>query len=191
MTDIIETAIPLEIRNISIRYLRRSEQSLRNVSFNVMPGEILLVAGASGSGKTTLMRAINGLIPRTYRAEVSGTISVFGKPVQKMSMSQLSQQVGTLLQDPERQIVASQVISEVAFGMENLGLPREEILARIDEVLAYLHISHLRDRETFQLSGAKSRKSPWPVYSLCGRAFCCWMSHWRAWTRLLPMKRCS
>jgi energy-coupling factor transport system ATP-binding protein len=89
---------------------------------------------------------------------VSGTISVFGKPVQKMSMSQLSQQVGTLLQDPERQIVASQVISEVAFGMENLGLPREEILARIDEVLAYLHISHLRDRETFQLSGGEKQK---------------------------------
>jgi energy-coupling factor transport system ATP-binding protein len=158
MTGAADVAVPLEIHNLSVRYLRRTEQSLRDVSLQVDPGEILLIAGASGSGKTTLMRAVNGLIPRTYRAEVFGSISVFGKPVHKLSMAQLSQQVGTLLQDPERQIVASHVISEVAFGMENLALPRQEILTRIDEILAYLGISHLRDRETFQLSGGEKQK---------------------------------
>jgi energy-coupling factor transport system ATP-binding protein len=158
MTDTLDSALPLEIHDLSVRYLRRTEQSLRNVSVRVSPGEILLVAGASGSGKTTLMRAINGLIPRTYRAEVSGSITVFGKPVQNLSMAQLSQQVGTLLQDPERQIVASHVLSEVAFGMENLGLPREEILDRIDEILAYLGISEMKERETFQLSGGEKQK---------------------------------
>jgi len=158
MTDTANSAVPLEICGLSVRYLRRSELSLRDISFQVAPGEILLVAGASGSGKTTLMRAINGLIPRTYRAEVSGSIKVFGSPVQKLSMAQLSQQVGTLLQDPERQIVASHVISEVAFGMENLALPRTEILQRIDEILEYLGISHLKERETFQLSGGEKQK---------------------------------
>ncbi|MEN4042595.1 MAG: ABC transporter ATP-binding protein, partial [Anaerolineaceae bacterium] len=158
MTELAGAPVPLEIKDLSVRYLRRTEPSLVNLSLRVLPGEILLVAGASGSGKTTLMRAINGLIPRTYRAEVSGDIHVFGKPVQKLTMAQLSQQVGTLLQDPERQIVSSHVISEVAFGMENLSLPRHEILARVDEILAYLGISHLRDRETFQLSGGEKQK---------------------------------
>ncbi|HSV85347.1 MAG TPA: ABC transporter ATP-binding protein [Levilinea sp.] len=158
MTELAGAPVPLEIKELTVRYLRRTEPSLINLSLRVMPGEILLVAGASGSGKTTLMRAINGLIPRTYRAEVSGAITVFGKPVQELSMAQLSQQVGTLLQDPERQIVSSHVISEVAFDMENLSLPRKEILSRVDEILTYLGISDLRDRETFQLSGGEKQK---------------------------------
>ena len=61
--------------------------------------------------------------PRTYHGELQGDIQVFGKPVSGMSMPELSQQVGTILQDPERQIVGSYVLNEVAFGLENLGLP--------------------------------------------------------------------
>jgi energy-coupling factor transport system ATP-binding protein len=152
-----ETAA-LSVKDLTFHYHTRAELALESVNLQLLPGQILLLAGASGSGKTTLMRCINGLIPRTYRGEVQGAIHVFGQPVGEMSMAQLSQVVGTVLQDPERQIVASYVLNEVAFGLENLGLPRKEILRRVDETLAYLKISHLRDRETFHLSGGEKQK---------------------------------
>jgi energy-coupling factor transport system ATP-binding protein len=150
--------IALSIENLSFRYHSREENSLTDVNLRLHAGEILLLAGASGSGKTTLMRCINGLIPRTYHGQIQGHTHVFGQPVQTLNMAQLSQQVGTLLQDPERQIVASYVLNEVAFGLENLGLPRAEILQRVDETLQYLKISNLRDRETFLTSGGEKQK---------------------------------
>jgi energy-coupling factor transporter ATP-binding protein EcfA2 len=152
------SAPALEIKDLSFRYQRREEFALRNLSFSVEPGEVLLIAGASGCGKTTLMRCINGLIPRTYHGELHGEIKVFGTPVDSLSMPELSQQVGTILQDPERQIVGSYVLNEVAFGLENLGLPRDEILQRSEETLKFLGISHLRDRETFSTSGGEKQK---------------------------------
>jgi energy-coupling factor transport system ATP-binding protein len=150
--------LALEVSELSFRYQRREEFAIHDLSFQVHTGEVLLIAGASGCGKTTLMRCINGLIPRTYHGEQRGEIKLFGKPTADMSMPELSQQVGTLLQDPERQIVASYVLNEVAFGLENLGLPREEILQRADETLKFLGISHLRDRETFSTSGGEKQK---------------------------------
>ncbi|MDZ4158335.1 MAG: ABC transporter ATP-binding protein, partial [Anaerolineaceae bacterium] len=149
----------LVIEDLTFRYQRRSETALKNISLTLQAGKILLVAGSSGCGKTTLMRCINGLIPSTYRGEVSGSIQIFGKPLQSLTMAELSQQVGTLLQDPERQIVGSYVLNEVAFGLENLGLPAAEISQRVDEILAYLRISHLRDRETFHISGGEKQKT--------------------------------
>lgn len=148
----------VQITNLTFRYHRRSEPSISNISLGLSPGEILLLAGASGCGKTTLMRCMNGLIPRVYRGELSGQVSLFGVPIEKLSMAELSQNVGTLLQDPERQIVGSYVLNEVAFGLENIGLPRDEILRRVDSTLAYLGISHLRDRENFYISGGEKQK---------------------------------
>jgi energy-coupling factor transporter ATP-binding protein EcfA2 len=156
--DVISGKPALEISNLSFRYQRREDYALHDLSFQVQPGEVLLIAGASGCGKTTLMRCINGLIPRTYQGDLKGEISIFGKLVSDMQMSELSQRVGTILQDPERQIVGSYVLNEVAFGLENLGLPREEILDRVDETLRFLDISHLRDRETFSISGGEKQK---------------------------------
>lgn len=156
--EIIPDPPALDIENLSFRYQRREDFALHNLSFRVKPGEVLLIAGASGCGKTTLMRCINGLIPRTYHGELAGEIRVFGKSVHEMTMPELSQQVGTILQDPERQIVGSYVLNEVVFGLENLGLPRDEILQRADETLKFLGISDLRDRETFSTSGGEKQK---------------------------------
>ncbi len=152
-------SLPLVVRNLSFRYRNRSEYALRNVSFQAEAGEIVLIAGASGSGKTTLMRCINGLIPRSYKGgELSGEIRLFGQDPVPLSLPKISQMVGTVLQNPEKQIVGSYVANEVAFGLENLGVPRPEMRARIDAVLAYLGLDHLRDRETFQLSGGEKQK---------------------------------
>jgi len=151
--------LPLLIENLHFRYRTRQEPALCGISFRSERGELTLVAGASGCGKTTLMRCINGLIPRSYKGgDLSGTIRLFGEDPTPLPLAQISQMVGTVLQDPEKQIVGSYVLNEVAFGLENLGLPRREIRERVEWVLDYLGISHLRDRETFNLSGGEKQK---------------------------------
>jgi energy-coupling factor transporter ATP-binding protein EcfA2 len=149
---------PLVIENLSFRYRDRPGAAIHNISFEAKPGEVLLIAGASGCGKTTLIRCINGLVPRSYKGERTGRVLVFGEDVAEWKLSQISQKIGTVLQDPERQILGTKVLNEVAFGLENLNVPRAEIIQRADEALAFLKISHLRERETFTLSGGEKQK---------------------------------
>lgn len=155
MTD---TPLPLIVENLAFRYRDRQQTAIRDISFSAAKGELLLIAGASGCGKTTLIRAINGLVPRSYKGELTGRILVHGKETIGWKLSDISQSVGTVLQDPERQILGTKVVNEVAFGLENLGLSRPEILQRVDEALTTLKIQHLRNRETFNLSGGEKQK---------------------------------
>jgi energy-coupling factor transport system ATP-binding protein len=152
------TDSPLIVENLSFRYRDRPDAAIHNISFSANRGEILLIAGASGCGKTTLIRTINGLVPRSYKGELTGRTLIFGEDTSSWKLSQISQKVGTVLQDPERQILGTKVINEVAFGLENLEMPRDEIIQRVEEGLAFLKISDLRDRETFNLSGGEKQK---------------------------------
>lgn len=152
------TETPLVVENVSFRYRDRQGAAIHRISFSAEKGELLLLAGASGCGKTTLIRAINGLIPRSYKGELTGKIWIQGQETGAMPLSRISQMVGTVLQDPERQILGTKVINEVAFGLENMGLSRSEIIQRAEDALAYLKISHLRNRETFNLSGGEKQK---------------------------------
>jgi energy-coupling factor transport system ATP-binding protein len=149
---------PLVIENLSFRYRDRQGAAIHNISFDAKSGEVLLIAGASGCGKTTLIRCINGLIPRSYKGELSGRITVLGEEVKDWPLSRISQKIGTVLQDPERQILGTKVLNEVAFGLENLGMPRAEIYQRVQAALDILEISHLSDRDTFTLSGGEKQK---------------------------------
>lgn len=151
--------IALEIQGLTYRYRTREFPALRDITFEVERGELVLIAGASGCGKTTLMRCINGLIPRSYKGgEMSGRIRILGRDPTPLKLADISQMVGTVLQDPERQIVGAYVLNDVAFGLENLAVPREQMIVRVDRVLEYLGIGHLRDRETFALSGGEKQK---------------------------------
>lgn len=152
------TEYALIVENLSFRYHSRPELAIHDVSFQLKPGEVLLMAGSSGCGKTTVARCINGLIPRSYKGECTGSVLLHGNQVSKMSLVEISQVIGTLLQDPERQIVASNVLAEIAFGPENLGLPREEIRERVEQAMKRLNMEHLRHRETFTLSGGEKQK---------------------------------
>lgn len=149
----------LVVENLTCQYRTRSEPALDDVSFTVEKGQIVLIAGSSGCGKTTLLRCINGLIPRSYSASMSGSIVIHGEDYSDKPLSAISQQVGTVLQDPERQILGAFVENEVAFGLENLGVPREEIHHRIDQTLDYLGMAHLKQRSTFALSGGEKQKA--------------------------------
>ncbi|MGQ0601593.1 MAG: ABC transporter ATP-binding protein [Anaerolineales bacterium] len=150
--------LPLVIENLSFQYRTRPELAVKDISLTVQPGEMLLIAGASGCGKSTLIRCINGLIPRSYKGAFSGSVRVYGDEVRDIGLAKLAQAVGTLLQDPEKQILGAYVHAELAFGPENLGLPIPEVMARVDDTLAALGMTHLRDRETFALSGGEKQK---------------------------------
>jgi energy-coupling factor transport system ATP-binding protein len=148
----------IEVEDLTFRYRRASTPALRNVSVRVEPGEVLLVAGPSGCGKSTLIRTINGLIPHAYRGELSGGVRVAGRPVGETRLRDLASLVGTVLQDPRKQLVASTVRGELAFGPENLGVAPIEIHRMLDVVTRRAQIEHLADRTTDQLSGGESQQ---------------------------------
>lgn len=154
MTDIS----PLIVEGLSFRYRSREHPAIQDINLTLEPAQVVLLAGASGCGKTTLIRCINGLIPRSYKGELTGKVLLQGQEVTNLPLARISQLVGTVLQDPERQILGSIVMNEVAFGLENLGLQREDIRAVVDETLARLNINHLRERQTFSLSGGEKQK---------------------------------
>ncbi len=145
----------VEIEGLTFRYRRASEPALIDLTLAVDEGEVLLVAGPSGCGKSTLIRAINGLIPHAYPGEMTGVVRVGGVPTTEHKLRDISLLVGTVLQDPARQIVGATVEGELAFGPENLGAARGDIRQRIAEVAQEAGIEPLLGRETAALSGGE------------------------------------
>jgi energy-coupling factor transporter ATP-binding protein EcfA2 len=145
----------VEVDRLTFRYRRASEPAIRDVSLVVEPGEVLLVAGPSGCGKSTLIRAINGLIPHAYPGELSGSVRLAGRSTMELRLRDIALTVGTVLQDPAKQIVGATVEAELAFGPENLGVPRAEIRELIGLVAEQAGIEPLLGRETAALSGGE------------------------------------
>src|SRR3970040_948613 len=148
----------LEIESLTFRYRRATKPALRALSLTLRDGEVLLVAGPSGCGKSTLIRAINGLIPHAYRGEMSGRVTVNGRSTTELRLRDLAPIIGTVLQDPRKQRLASTVAGERAFGPENLGMPPAEIRSRLAEVAATTGIEHLMARTTDELSGGEGQQ---------------------------------
>jgi energy-coupling factor transport system ATP-binding protein len=116
---------------------------------------VILVAGPSGCGKSTLIRAINGLIPHAYPGDLTGSVRIDGTSTTSLRLREIARTIGTMLQDPAKQIVGATVEAELAFGPENLGLPREEIAERVRTVVDRTEIHALEGRETAALSGGE------------------------------------
>ncbi|HML39125.1 MAG TPA: ABC transporter ATP-binding protein [Bellilinea sp.] len=154
----MDSSYPVQIENLTFRYRSRDIPAIKDINLMIEPAQVVLIAGASGCGKTTLARCINGLAPRSYKGDLAGSIHLMGQDVKTLSLAKISQLVGTVLQDPERQILGSIVMNEVAFGLENLALSRGEIRERVEESLTRLNIRHLMLRETHYLSGGEKQK---------------------------------
>ena len=150
-----EGAPLLDIDGLTFRYRRANEPAIRDVALRVDPGEILLVAGPSGCGKSTLIRAMNGLIPHAYRGDLAGSVRLNGRDTRELKLRDIALVVGTVLQDPAKQIVGATVESELAFGPENLGIDRREIAERIERVMDRAELGISRARETAALSGGE------------------------------------
>ncbi len=151
---------PLRIEDLEIRYPGRREPSLRDVTLDVSAGERVGVAGRTGAGKSTLTLASAGFIPRVVRATLGGTVTIGGVDTRDADANRLLGRVGIVFATPANQLSASKltVREELAFGLENLGVPRAEMDPRIDSVLERLAIDHLADREPFSLSGGEQQR---------------------------------
>ena len=148
----------VEIRDLHYSYPNARAQALRGVDLTVDEGEFILLTGPSGCGKTTFCRCLNGLIPHFYHGELEGEITVTGLSTRENSTAKLAQNVGLIFQNPDNQIFALTVEKDVAFGLENLGIPKELMLEDIDWALEKTGISHLRERGTHELSGGQKQR---------------------------------
>jgi energy-coupling factor transport system ATP-binding protein len=132
--------------------------AIEDISFTLPAGKLMLIAGPSGCGKSTLLKCLNGLIPHSYKGTLSGEIQLHGRSIKGQSLRDLSLQVGTMLQDPDKQILGSTVEQELAFGLENLGTPRAEMHQRVSDVLRQLQLEHYLGQPTFALSGGQRQQ---------------------------------
>jgi energy-coupling factor transport system ATP-binding protein len=135
-----------------------SAPALECVSLRIDPGEIVLVLGASGSGKSTLVRALGGLVPWFHGGHFSGRVEIAGRDTRNAHPSQLAGTVATVFQDPEDQVVLAQVESEIAFGLENVGIAPKTILPRAHAALASVGAAHLAGRRVAELSGGELQR---------------------------------
>jgi energy-coupling factor transporter ATP-binding protein EcfA2 len=147
----------IEFEGVSFRYEGSESYAIRDVNLEIRRGDFLLIAGMSGSGKSTLLRMMNGLIPHFYRGEMVGRVLVDGLDTREASVAQLARKVGLVFQNPDNQIVTLRVDREVAFGLENLGVSREEMISRVNYALSKLKIEHLGRRPTYELSGGEKQ----------------------------------
>lgn len=113
----------IDFQHVTFKYHAQSEPTLHDVSFQIYPGEKVLIAGASGSGKTTLLRLLNGLIPQAYQGDITGELTINGKKILNQSLFDLSLQAGTVLQDYDAQFVGMTVAEDIAFSLENDNQP--------------------------------------------------------------------
>lgn len=147
----------VELTDVHYRYADATTDALSNIHLHIAPGEFVLLAGASGSGKSTLCRLFNGLIPHFYDGTLNGTVCVDGLDTRAHSVAELFARVGMVFQNPEAQLFNSTVEREIIFGLESLGLPRDEIHARVNWALDLTHLTHLRQRAPFELSSGEQQ----------------------------------
>ncbi|MEM3699360.1 MAG: ATP-binding cassette domain-containing protein [Candidatus Bathyarchaeia archaeon] len=148
----------IETKNLTYTYPGGTKPSISDVSIKIEKGEFALITGPSGCGKTTLCRCFNGLIPHFYQGELKGEITVAGLDVLKNPIYEMAKHVGLVFQNPENQLFALSVEKDVAFGLENLGVPREEIRKRVDWALNLTGIYDLRERAPHELSGGQQQR---------------------------------
>lgn len=148
----------IELEKASFMYEGAEAAALQGVSLRVRPGECVVLTGASGCGKTTVTRLVNGLIPHFYAGEVSGRVLVAGKPVADAQPHELSPLVGSVFQNPRTQFFNTDTTSELVFGMENAGLPHNEMHARYGDTVRDLQLEALTGRDIFALSGGEKQR---------------------------------
>ena len=144
----------IELKNVSFRYDKTVEEyQIDTVSFHVKQGEWLSIVGHNGSGKSTVVRLIDGLL----EAE-SGEIYIDGKQLTRETIWEIRSKIGIVFQNPDNQFVGATVEDDVAFGLENQGIPREEMLQRVEKAIEQVGVLEFKDREPSRLSGGQKQR---------------------------------
>ena len=147
-----------KIENLTYYYPDAEKAALENINLEIAEGEFILVTGGSGSGKSSLARALAGLIPDFYGGRIGGKVYFQGKDMRALDRRKLARRVGMVFQDPEKQIVQTQVEAEIAFGLENLGSTNEEMLRHVAEVICFMGLERIKGDFTANLSGGQKQK---------------------------------
>ena len=148
----------LALDRVTYTYPGAAVPAMDDVTLEVAPGELVVLAGASGSGKSTLLRAANGLVPHFHGGRFAGRVTVAGMDTREHGPGELAAAVGTLFQDPETQIVMGTVRAELALPLENRGEGAPAVARGVEEVALALGIAHLLDRPTDELSGGELQR---------------------------------
>lgn len=150
----------IEAIDFSYRYNEAPDAALREVNFSIEQGDFVAVIGANGAGKSTLCNALAGLIPNFFVGYTEGSIEIEGRKTSAVGDGELSQKVGLVFQNPFNQLsyTADTVSEELAFGLGNRGLPKEEMLERICRVAEVVKITDLLDRNPLELSGGQVQR---------------------------------
>lgn len=137
------------------QYSEENTPTLRKVSGNIPAGRCVVLCGGSGCGKSTLLRCINGLIPQFYEGELTGFCRLDGQDTADLSIGEIGELAASVFQDPRSQFFTVNSSNEVAFGLENHGLPQEKIRDRVDEAFRTFHLEHLKNRNVYELSSGE------------------------------------
>lgn len=137
------------------QYSEESTPTLRKVNGNIPAGRCVVLCGGSGCGKSTLLRCINGLIPQFYEGELTGLCRLDGQNTADLSIGEIGELAASVFQDPRSQFFTVNSSNEVAFGLENHGLPQEKIRDRVDEAFRTFHLEHLKNRNVYELSSGE------------------------------------
>ncbi|MBO4641123.1 MAG: ABC transporter ATP-binding protein [Treponema sp.] len=148
----------IEIQELTFKYTDSKKNALENITLNIKKGDFVGIIGESGAGKTTFCNCLNGLIPHHYTGDFYGSVKVEGQDTFEIKPDKLALKVGSVFQDIESQIVSYFVEDEILFGLENFGVPADQIEERISAALEALEITDLRHREISTLSGGQKQK---------------------------------
>ncbi len=150
----------IEVTNLKYRYPHTESLALDGIDFQVEKGQFIGIAGENKAGKSTLCQAFAGLVPTMFRGAYGGKLLIDGVEAAKTPIAELCQKVGLVFQNPFNQLSGAKdtVFEEIAFGLQNLGIPREEIFKRVEENLKLLDIEEYRDRNPFDLSGGQTQR---------------------------------
>ena len=148
----------IKFNNFSFRYKKNETYQLDNINLEIEENKFILLVGETGSGKTTLIRSMNGLIPQFYAGFYKGNVEINSKDTVETPIAELSSEVGIVFQNPENQLISMNVEHEIAFGMENLGIPKEEMVKRLNEVVKLTEIDHILEKAPFELSGGEQQR---------------------------------
>ena len=150
----------ISLEHVGYRYPLGREDAVRDVSFQVEQGQVCALLGANGSGKTTICNLIRGFIPRFYRGEPTGLVQLAGRPVEQYDDAELTETVGYSFQNPFTQMsgVKDNVREEIAYALENLGIEREAMAARVDAMIDLLHLDDIADANPLELSGGQRQR---------------------------------
>lgn len=150
----------IEIENLTYRYPHTDQPALRGLSFQVEAGEFVAVIGANGAGKSTLCYTLTGFVPHFFQGELTGRVHVAGLETTDHHLEDIVLVSGLVFQNPFNQISGAKfrVYDEIAFGLENLGVPREEMPARIERAMALTGIADMAERSPYALSGGQQQR---------------------------------